>query len=333
MSISAKQANQSGYVAHELASQRGAVKPLDGLVEDIKLNGLREPIVLYQGKILDGRRRQKAGKKAGVPLRTRNFGDRPEDGSDPQIWLTVVHSQQRVAEKPRVVEPVPETKALATITSTDATLASDLDAFLQAKAENIGSLLRRSKEDIVTIGLDLIEVRERLEHGQFLAWIQAEFEMSQANAYNFIHVAEKFSGKLTTVVNLPTRVIYELAAPGTSDEIIKRVEAGEVKPTLEAIRRAKRAEKAAKSDVIEAEAVVVEPTIEQETQDPVEIAKVDLAEIEAELVAIKARLEAWWEKGVKALHLKKDVTSPGGKLLHEERSRVSSLVTSMYSLL
>lgn len=39
------------------------------LVEDIEINGLREPIVLYQGVVLDGRNRLRACELAGVPPR------------------------------------------------------------------------------------------------------------------------------------------------------------------------------------------------------------------------------------------------------------------------
>ena len=42
---------------------------LNVLAEDIRLNGLRNPIVLYQGMILDGRNRYLACKIAGVKPR------------------------------------------------------------------------------------------------------------------------------------------------------------------------------------------------------------------------------------------------------------------------
>lgn len=43
------------------------------LVEDIKRNGLNEPIVEYEGKILDGRNRYRACKAAFVRIRTKQF--------------------------------------------------------------------------------------------------------------------------------------------------------------------------------------------------------------------------------------------------------------------
>jgi ParB-like chromosome segregation protein Spo0J len=45
----------------------------DALVADIKANGLREKIWLYEGKILDGRNRFLACKKAGVKPLTRKY--------------------------------------------------------------------------------------------------------------------------------------------------------------------------------------------------------------------------------------------------------------------
>lgn len=49
------------------------------LLNDIKTNGLREPIVVYQGKILDGRNRYRACVEAGIePQFTEYKGESPE---------------------------------------------------------------------------------------------------------------------------------------------------------------------------------------------------------------------------------------------------------------
>src|SRR5262249_45763432 len=40
---------------------------LTALVYDIRKNGVHEPIVLYQGKVIDGRNRQEACRRLGIP--------------------------------------------------------------------------------------------------------------------------------------------------------------------------------------------------------------------------------------------------------------------------
>lgn len=48
------------------------------LVDDIRAHGVREPIWLYEGKILDGRNRYRAAIEAGAEFKTREYeGDKP----------------------------------------------------------------------------------------------------------------------------------------------------------------------------------------------------------------------------------------------------------------
>ncbi len=54
-------------------------RELAELTADIKANGLKTEIDLYQGKILDGRNRYRACQAAGVVVRTRNFAARDEE--------------------------------------------------------------------------------------------------------------------------------------------------------------------------------------------------------------------------------------------------------------
>ena len=56
-----------------------------GLVADIAANGVREPIWLYEGKILDGRNRYKAAKEAGVSFETKDFYGTPLEAIS-HVW-------------------------------------------------------------------------------------------------------------------------------------------------------------------------------------------------------------------------------------------------------
>ena len=60
------------------------------LVEDVRTNGLLEPVVLHEGKVLDGRHRAQACADAGVELRTREYG-----GDDPAGFVVSANIKRR----------------------------------------------------------------------------------------------------------------------------------------------------------------------------------------------------------------------------------------------
>lgn len=57
----------------------------DGIVADVRAHGVREPIWLYEGMILDGRNRYRAAQKAGVSFATRTFDGSPLDAIN-HVW-------------------------------------------------------------------------------------------------------------------------------------------------------------------------------------------------------------------------------------------------------
>jgi hypothetical protein len=62
----------------------------DALVEDIRVRGLQEPVVLYQKQVLDGRNRQRACLESSTPLRTV-----PYDGDDPLAFVISANLHRR----------------------------------------------------------------------------------------------------------------------------------------------------------------------------------------------------------------------------------------------
>jgi hypothetical protein len=60
------------------------------LTDDIKLNGLREPIWLFQGKILDGRNRYKSCWELGIVPATRKY-----KGDDPVAFVISMNLKRR----------------------------------------------------------------------------------------------------------------------------------------------------------------------------------------------------------------------------------------------
>ncbi len=60
------------------------------LVADIAAHGLREPVIVHEGQILDGRNRYRACEKAGVPVRMV-----PYDGEDALRFVVSLNLRRR----------------------------------------------------------------------------------------------------------------------------------------------------------------------------------------------------------------------------------------------
>jgi uncharacterized protein YaaR (DUF327 family) len=119
---------------------------------------------------------------------------------------------------------------------------------LRMSAERVRMRLKRTVEDIVAIGQELQVSQERLAKagsGKFLEWIDAEFEMSQRTAYNFIGVFDRFGSDFATVAKISPKVLYQLAAPSTPESVVQAVLSGEIPATTDAIKAAKEAERQA----------------------------------------------------------------------------------------
>ncbi len=125
-------------------------------------------------------------------------------------------------------------------------LDTETRQYVQQKADETHGLLKRTAEHILRIGQNLKAVKEKLPHGQFLLWIETEFEMSRWTARNFMRVVDKLEDKWGNFHHLPVSVLYELAAPSTSEEILTQMQEGHLPPTLEAVKHAKEAERRAR---------------------------------------------------------------------------------------
>lgn len=103
---------------------------------------------------------------------------------------------------------------------------------VEQRTGEIRERLRRSAQDIWEIGQKLADVRSRLKHGQFDAWLKAEFGWSRRTAYNFINVYEAFGERANLAqIDIASSALYLLAAPSTPqnvrDEFMQRAREGE----------------------------------------------------------------------------------------------------------
>jgi N6-adenosine-specific RNA methylase IME4 len=90
-------------------------------------------------------------------------------------------------------------------------LDSDTRAFVQEKAHETRGLLKRASDEIIQIGQNLIEAKDRLPKGQFIPWVKAELGISQPTAWRFMQVAK---GKQVKSFNMNEIVVLPPVEPG-----------------------------------------------------------------------------------------------------------------------
>jgi N6-adenosine-specific RNA methylase IME4 len=164
---------------------------LEVLSNDIKTNGLQEPVILFDGKILDGRNRYRACKLAGVEARTKKY-----EGNSPAafVWSANFHRRHLTATqkataavvalswfekeakkrqatstggtKPQLREKFPEgargkaSERAAELAGVNAHYVSDAKAILEAAPEEFEAMRRGEKT--------IIEVKRQLRKAHLL---------------------------------------------------------------------------------------------------------------------------------------------------------------------
>lgn len=103
--------------------------------------------------------------------------------------------------------------------------------FVEQRTEAIRGLMKRAAEDIIQIGGYLSEVKEKLGHGQWEAWLRTEFDWSLSAAVKFIQVHARFKSVNFTDFRIAPSALYLLSAPSTPEsvrnEAIARAELGQ----------------------------------------------------------------------------------------------------------
>jgi Protein of unknown function (DUF3102) len=111
-------------------------------------------------------------------------------------------------------------------------LDASTSQFVQQQTGEIRGLMKRTANDIVEIGQKLVNVKEKLGHGRFGSWLEAEFDWSIQTAKRFMNVAAVFQNQQFVDFDfIAPSALYELAAPSIPDaarnEAFARAKAGE----------------------------------------------------------------------------------------------------------
>jgi hypothetical protein len=132
-------------------------------------------------------------------------------------------------------------------------VALDLESdWLAEKANAIRALGKRSVEAVVEIERILIEVHERLEHGQWESWLTTEFGWSAQTARNCMRLADPKNKKFLDL-DIPLSSLYLLTAPksmleSVREEVIARAEAGEQLKHSEIVELVREAKESAEDE-------------------------------------------------------------------------------------
>lgn len=100
--------------------------------------------------------------------------------------------------------------------------------FVKQTTREVTMLLERSTGDIIAIGQKLIEMKSRLGHGHWRAWLQTQWPSDVSLANRWMNVARK-CGQFPHL-KIPRSTLYLLAANSTPDtlreEFARSVEGG-----------------------------------------------------------------------------------------------------------
>lgn len=99
-----------------------------------------------------------------------------------------------------------------------AALDTEARIVVQQKTSEIKTITRRAAHDLIDIGSKLIEVKDKLGHGNFGNWLSAEFNWSERTAQNFMRVATTFKNANFADLNFGASALHLIAAPSTPDE-------------------------------------------------------------------------------------------------------------------
>ncbi len=113
-----------------------------------------------------------------------------------------------------------------------ASLDAATSEFVREQTGEIRTLLKQTAENIVYTGQKLMAIKSKLQHGQFIDWLQSELGLHRNTANRFMHVAKEFGDlEMSHIVTFDLTALYQLATPSTPqaarDEAIALAKAGE----------------------------------------------------------------------------------------------------------
>jgi hypothetical protein len=102
-------------------------------------------------------------------------------------------------------------------------LDPDIADELREAAARIRERGREQSTAIIDIGNTLLRVKDKLQHGEWGYWLDAEFSMSTSTAGRYMRVAKWAADKSVTVTNLQPSTLYLFSAKSTPPSMAQEV--------------------------------------------------------------------------------------------------------------
>lgn len=97
-------------------------------------------------------------------------------------------------------------------------------AFVLKQTEEIRDLFKAASLNIIDIGKSLVEVKDRLNHGQFGAWLDTQFGCSHRSAQRFMEVAKTFKyDNLADLQTIDKSALYVISNPQNPPKAVRKL--------------------------------------------------------------------------------------------------------------
>ena len=86
--------------------------------------------------------------------------------------------------------------------------------------------MKNTADSVIYIGQHLLEVKDKLQHGQFGDWLKAEFDWTPRTTQNFINVAVRFGDQQKrNIFAFAPSALYLLSSPSLPEEAVQEATA------------------------------------------------------------------------------------------------------------
>jgi hypothetical protein len=120
-------------------------------------------------------------------------------------------------------------------------------ARVETATTSLKSRFQKLAKEAYFFGNELGDIKGRLEHGLFVAWVRDVLPFNLRTAERFMGLSRRLGGRIDSVSNLPLTVLYEMTRKAVPDDVlsglleraaIERLTAGQVRASLTAMRAA-----------------------------------------------------------------------------------------------